>query len=77
MAFGECCIEVVTALVSITHVSVFKIKRAFNSLFLRVHELTLPLKDENTLDEQMGFVLMDLRLTLRNGDSKKGIVWET
>lgn len=37
----------------------------------------MPLKDENTLDEQMGFVLVGLRLTLRNGDSKKGIVWET
>ncbi|RVE74901.1 hypothetical protein OJAV_G00026400 [Oryzias javanicus] len=41
----------------------------------KIHELSLPLDDPNSLEEDMGSVLIDLTLTLRNGDSKKGNRW--
>ncbi|XP_024863724.1 multiple C2 and transmembrane domain-containing protein 2-like isoform X2 [Kryptolebias marmoratus] len=40
-----------------------------------VQELVLPLKDENTLEEDMGVVVANMKLSLRNGDSKKGHKW--
>lgn len=46
-----------------------------NSPCVRVNELSLPLDDPNSLEEDMGYVLVDLTLSLRNGDSKKGNVW--
>lgn len=39
----------------------------------KVNELSLPLSDENTLEEDMGYLLVDMKLSLRNGSSKKGI----
>ncbi|XP_013873452.1 multiple C2 and transmembrane domain-containing protein 2 [Austrofundulus limnaeus] len=41
----------------------------------KLHELALELKDENSLEEDMGSVLVDMRLCLRNGGSKKGNRW--
>ncbi|XP_040005966.1 multiple C2 and transmembrane domain-containing protein 2-like isoform X2 [Xiphias gladius] len=38
----------------------------------KVNELTLPLDDPNSLEEDMGIVLVDMSLSLRGGDSKKG-----
>ncbi|XP_040912784.1 multiple C2 and transmembrane domain-containing protein 2-like isoform X2 [Toxotes jaculatrix] len=37
----------------------------------KVHELSLPLDDPNSLEEDMGSVLVDMSLSLRGGDSKK------
>lgn len=42
----------------------------------RVNELALPLDDPNSLEEDMGVVLVDMSLTLRDRDSKKGPVWQ-
>lgn len=39
-----------------------------------MNELALPLDDPNSLEEDMGVVLVDMSLTLRDGDSKKGPV---
>nr|XP_054590814.1 multiple C2 and transmembrane domain-containing protein 2 [Nothobranchius furzeri] len=41
----------------------------------RVHEKTLQLNDPNTLEEDMGVVLVDLSLSRRNEDGKKGSRW--
>uniref|UniRef100_A0A8C6P1G1 Multiple C2 domains, transmembrane 2b n=1 Tax=Nothobranchius furzeri TaxID=105023 RepID=A0A8C6P1G1_NOTFU len=41
-----------------------------------VHEKTLQLNDPNTLEEDMGVVLVDLSLSRRNEDGKKGSVWQ-
>ncbi|KAF6721327.1 Multiple C2 and transmembrane domain-containing protein 2 [Oryzias melastigma] len=41
----------------------------------KVHELSLRLDDPGSLEEDMGSVLIDLTLTARNGDSKKGNRW--
>lgn len=50
---------------------------AYFSLYLRrVNELALPLDDPNSLEEDMGVVLVDMSLTLRDRDSKKGPVWQ-
>ncbi|KAM4592988.1 multiple C2 and transmembrane domain-containing protein 2-like isoform 3-T5 [Odontesthes bonariensis] len=38
----------------------------------KVNELSLALDDPNSLEEDMGTVLVDMSLSLRNGDSKKG-----
>ncbi|XP_051235108.1 multiple C2 and transmembrane domain-containing protein 2 isoform X2 [Dicentrarchus labrax] len=38
----------------------------------KVNELSLPLDDPNSLEDDMGVVLVDMTLSLRNGDSKKG-----
>ncbi|XP_072237123.1 multiple C2 and transmembrane domain-containing protein 2-like isoform X3 [Leuresthes tenuis] len=38
----------------------------------KVNELSLALDDPNSLEEDMGVVLVDMSLSLRNGDSKKG-----
>ncbi|XP_070703279.1 multiple C2 and transmembrane domain-containing protein 2-like isoform X2 [Pempheris klunzingeri] len=38
----------------------------------KVTELSLPLDDPNSLEEDMGVVLVDMSLSLRNGDSKRG-----
>lgn len=40
-----------------------------------MNELALPLDDPNSLEEDMGVVLVDMSLTVRDGDSKKGPVW--
>lgn len=40
-----------------------------------MNELALPLDDPNSLEEDMGLVLVDMSLTVRDGDSKKGPVW--
>lgn len=48
----------------------------FLSLNIRVNELALPLDDPNSLEEDMGVVLVDMSLTVRDGDSKKGPVWQ-
>ncbi|XP_041836961.1 multiple C2 and transmembrane domain-containing protein 2 isoform X4 [Melanotaenia boesemani] len=37
----------------------------------KVNELSLPLDDPNSLEEDMGTVQVDISLSLRNGDSKK------
>ncbi|KAM7423645.1 hypothetical protein PAMA_000141 [Pampus argenteus] len=39
----------------------------------KVNELSLPLDDPNSLEDDMGVVLVDMTLSLRNGDSKRGI----
>lgn len=50
---------------------------AYFSLYLRrVNELALPLDDPNSLEEDMGVVLVDMSLTLRDRNSKKGPVWQ-
>ncbi|XP_056876215.1 multiple C2 and transmembrane domain-containing protein 2-like isoform X1 [Takifugu flavidus] len=41
----------------------------------KVNELALPLDDPNSLEEDMGVVLVDMSLTLRDGNSKKGHRW--
>uniref|UniRef100_A0A3Q2TX56 Multiple C2 and transmembrane domain-containing protein 2 n=1 Tax=Fundulus heteroclitus TaxID=8078 RepID=A0A3Q2TX56_FUNHE len=41
----------------------------------KVNELSLPLNDPNTLDEDMGYLLVDMTLSLRSGSAKKGIKW--
>ncbi|XP_011607838.2 multiple C2 and transmembrane domain-containing protein 2 isoform X1 [Takifugu rubripes] len=41
----------------------------------KVNELALPLDDPNSLEEDMGVVLVDMSLTLRDGNSKKGPRW--
>ncbi|KAM9860593.1 multiple C2 and transmembrane domain-containing protein 2 [Aulostomus maculatus] len=41
----------------------------------RVHELSLPLDDPNSLEEDMGVVLVDLSLSHRRADSKRGPRW--
>ncbi|XP_060890843.1 multiple C2 and transmembrane domain-containing protein 2 isoform X1 [Labrus mixtus] len=41
----------------------------------RVNELSLALDDPNSLEEDMGVVLVDLSLLLREGDSKRGHRW--
>uniref|UniRef100_A0A3P9JGN7 Multiple C2 and transmembrane domain-containing protein 2 n=1 Tax=Oryzias latipes TaxID=8090 RepID=A0A3P9JGN7_ORYLA len=41
----------------------------------KVHELSLPLEDPGSLEEDMGSVLIDLTLASRNGDSKKDNRW--
>ncbi|XP_061591263.1 LOW QUALITY PROTEIN: multiple C2 and transmembrane domain-containing protein 2-like [Cololabis saira] len=41
----------------------------------KVSELSLPLDDPNSLEEDMGYVLLDMTLSLRNGDGKKGNKW--
>ncbi|XP_015230654.1 PREDICTED: multiple C2 and transmembrane domain-containing protein 2-like isoform X1 [Cyprinodon variegatus] len=41
----------------------------------KVNELSLSLNDPNTLEEDMGYLLVDMTLSLRNGSSKKGIKW--
>ncbi|XP_070821080.1 multiple C2 and transmembrane domain-containing protein 2-like isoform X2 [Chaetodon trifascialis] len=38
----------------------------------KVNELSLPLDDPNSLEEDMGVVLLDMSLSHRDGDSKKG-----
>nr|XP_020472827.1 multiple C2 and transmembrane domain-containing protein 2-like isoform X1 [Monopterus albus] len=38
----------------------------------KVNELCLALDDPNSLEEDMGVVLMDMRLSLRDGDGKRG-----
>uniref|UniRef100_A0A8D3BT87 C2 domain-containing protein n=1 Tax=Scophthalmus maximus TaxID=52904 RepID=A0A8D3BT87_SCOMX len=44
------------------------------SLFFppRVNEMSLPLNDPNSLEEDMGTVLVDMSLSIRDGDSKRG-----
>ncbi|KAM4597018.1 multiple C2 and transmembrane domain-containing protein 2 isoform 2-T2 [Fundulus diaphanus] len=39
----------------------------------KVNELSLPLNDPNTLEEDMGYLLVDMTLSLRSGSAKKGI----
>ncbi|XP_023285470.1 multiple C2 and transmembrane domain-containing protein 2 isoform X1 [Seriola lalandi dorsalis] len=41
----------------------------------KVNELSLPLDDPNSLEQDMGIVLVDMSLSLRGGDSKKGQRW--
>uniref|UniRef100_H3BX37 C2 domain-containing protein n=1 Tax=Tetraodon nigroviridis TaxID=99883 RepID=H3BX37_TETNG len=41
----------------------------------KVNELALPLDDPNSLEEDMGVLLVDMSLMLRDTDSKKGHVW--
>ncbi|XP_041836944.1 multiple C2 and transmembrane domain-containing protein 2 isoform X2 [Melanotaenia boesemani] len=41
----------------------------------KVNELSLPLDDPNSLEEDMGTVQVDISLSLRNGDSKKSNKW--
>ncbi|XP_034536638.1 multiple C2 and transmembrane domain-containing protein 2 isoform X2 [Notolabrus celidotus] len=38
----------------------------------KVHEMSLPLDDPNSLEEDMGNVLVDFSLSRRDGDSKRG-----
>uniref|UniRef100_A0A096LS38 Multiple C2 and transmembrane domain-containing protein 2-like n=1 Tax=Poecilia formosa TaxID=48698 RepID=A0A096LS38_POEFO len=40
------------------------------------NELSLTLNDPNTLEEDMGFLLVNMTITYRNRSSKKGIVWQ-
>lgn len=42
----------------------------------RVNEMSLRLDDPNSLEEDMGVVLVDLSLSLRNGDSKRSNVYQ-
>lgn len=42
----------------------------------RVNELSLPLDDPNSLEDDMGVVLVDMTLSFREGDSKRGPVWQ-
>ncbi|XP_049904142.1 multiple C2 and transmembrane domain-containing protein 2-like isoform X1 [Epinephelus moara] len=41
----------------------------------KVNEMSLPLDDPNSLEEDMGLVLVELSLSLRNGDNKRGNRW--
>ncbi|XP_062418049.1 multiple C2 and transmembrane domain-containing protein 2-like isoform X3 [Pungitius pungitius] len=41
----------------------------------KLNEMALPLDDPNSLEEDMGVVLVDMRLSLRDGDSKRGSRW--
>ncbi|XP_070769206.1 multiple C2 and transmembrane domain-containing protein 2-like [Enoplosus armatus] len=41
----------------------------------KVSKLSLPLDDPNSLEEDMGVVLVDMSLSLRDGDSKRGHRW--
>lgn len=41
----------------------------------KVNEMSLRLDDPNSLEEDMGVVLVDLSLSLRNGDSKRSNKW--
>uniref|UniRef100_A0A8D3E326 C2 domain-containing protein n=1 Tax=Scophthalmus maximus TaxID=52904 RepID=A0A8D3E326_SCOMX len=41
-----------------------------------VNEMSLPLNDPNSLEEDMGTVLVDMSLSIRDGDSKRGQVWQ-
>ncbi|KAM4744075.1 LOW QUALITY PROTEIN: multiple C2 and transmembrane domain-containing protein 2-like [Anableps anableps] len=41
----------------------------------KVNLLSLTLNDPNTLEEDMGYLLVDMTLSLRNGSRKKGIKW--
>ncbi|XP_073320106.1 multiple C2 and transmembrane domain-containing protein 2-like isoform X1 [Pagrus major] len=41
----------------------------------KVNELSLPLDDPNSLEDDMGVVLVDMSLSRRDGDSKKGPRW--
>ncbi|XP_036951171.1 multiple C2 and transmembrane domain-containing protein 2-like isoform X3 [Acanthopagrus latus] len=43
--------------------------------FDKVNELSLPLDDPNSLEDDMGVVLVDMSLSRRDGDSKKGPRW--
>lgn len=50
---------------------------SFIHLFIsRVNELSLALDDPNSLEDDMGVVLVDMTLSLREGDSKRGAVWQ-
>uniref|UniRef100_A0A3B5MI47 C2 domain-containing protein n=1 Tax=Xiphophorus couchianus TaxID=32473 RepID=A0A3B5MI47_9TELE len=40
------------------------------------NELSLTLKDPNTLEEDMGYLLVNMTISYRNGSSKKGFVWQ-
>ncbi|KAF0043554.1 hypothetical protein F2P81_004891 [Scophthalmus maximus] len=40
--------------------------------FDKVNEMSLPLNDPNSLEEDMGTVLVDMSLSIRDGDSKRG-----
>uniref|UniRef100_A0A4W6G3B5 Multiple C2 domains, transmembrane 2b n=1 Tax=Lates calcarifer TaxID=8187 RepID=A0A4W6G3B5_LATCA len=42
----------------------------------KANELSLPLDDPNSLEEDMGSVLVDMSLSVRDGDSKRGQVWQ-
>uniref|UniRef100_A0AAX7SCT0 C2 domain-containing protein n=1 Tax=Astatotilapia calliptera TaxID=8154 RepID=A0AAX7SCT0_ASTCA len=42
----------------------------------KVNEMSLRLDDPNSLEEDMGVVLVDLSLSLRNGDSKRSNVYQ-
>uniref|UniRef100_A0AAQ6A3B8 C2 domain-containing protein n=1 Tax=Amphiprion ocellaris TaxID=80972 RepID=A0AAQ6A3B8_AMPOC len=44
-----------------------------NLEFDKVNELSLPLDDPNSLEEDMGFVLVDMSLSLRDGESKRTV----
>uniref|UniRef100_A0A3P8RPI8 Multiple C2 domains, transmembrane 2b n=1 Tax=Amphiprion percula TaxID=161767 RepID=A0A3P8RPI8_AMPPE len=46
-----------------------------NLEFDKVNELSLPLDDPNSLEEDMGFVLVDMSLSLRDGESKRSNKW--
>ncbi|XP_023188110.1 multiple C2 and transmembrane domain-containing protein 2-like isoform X1 [Xiphophorus maculatus] len=39
------------------------------------NELSLTLKDPNTLEEDMGYLLVNMTISYRNGSSKKGFKW--
>ncbi|XP_050932350.1 LOW QUALITY PROTEIN: multiple C2 and transmembrane domain-containing protein 2-like [Lates calcarifer] len=41
----------------------------------KANELSLPLDDPNSLEEDMGSVLVDMSLSVRDGDSKRGQWW--
>ncbi|GLD55583.1 multiple C2 and transmembrane domain-containing protein 2-like protein [Lates japonicus] len=41
----------------------------------KANELSLPLDDPNSLEEDMGSVLVDMTLSVRDGDSKRGQWW--
>ncbi|KAK2853477.1 hypothetical protein Q5P01_006138 [Channa striata] len=41
----------------------------------KVNEMSLSLDDPNSLEEDMGLVLLDMSLSLRDGDSKRGHRW--
>lgn len=38
--------------------------------------MSLPLDDPNSLEDDMGMVLVDLSLSRRDGDNKRGHVWQ-
>ncbi|XP_061819635.1 multiple C2 and transmembrane domain-containing protein 2-like isoform X1 [Nerophis lumbriciformis] len=42
----------------------------------KVNELVLPLDDPNSLEEDMGVVLLDMTLVHRDGDSRRGPRWQ-